>query len=144
MYRKAVLYVAIAFGMIGCSDSSGPTTERSIGVIQPGFPVEVILAPDTVAVSSRFGATVNTFGSSTCTIPDGIELILTENSAFVTPYDRRPTGQAICTGDIAPRPHPVELQFTLAGVATIVVIGYRLTDYGAVLTSVERSIVVRP
>ncbi|HZL85431.1 MAG TPA: hypothetical protein VFD07_08655 [Candidatus Krumholzibacteria bacterium] len=106
--------------------------------------MKVILAPDTVAVNARFDATVNSFGSSTCTIPAGVDLILTENSAVITPYDRGPGGQAICTGDVAPRPHPVELQFTVAGVATIEVIGYRFTGQGAVLTSVEHSIVVQP
>ena len=151
MYRRAILIAATAFGIVGCSDSTGPgstpdppTDWRSIGVIQPGFPVKVILAPDTVAVNARFDATVNSFGSSSCTIPAGVDLILTENSAVITPYDRGPGGQGLCTGDIAPRPHPVELQFTVAGVATIEVIGYRFTGQGAVLTSVEHSIVVQP
>ena len=150
MDRIVILLVTAAFGLLGCSDSTGPGPStgpdpaRFIGVIQPGLRVTVILAPDTVSVSTPFEVTVNSYGSSTCTIPDGVELILTENSALITPYDRLPAGQAVCTGDIAPRPHPVELQFTVAGIASIEVIGYRLTGEGAVLTSMERTVVVRP
>ena len=42
----------------------------------------------------------------------------------MTPYDRVPADRrTVCTADLSPRPHPVQLRFTRAGSALIVAQG---------------------
>ena len=143
--RSLHIVALVALALSGCTDSTSPGSGRSVGVIQRGSrSLGAILSPDTVQVGAVFQATVNTWGSSSCTIPDGVDLTLQGNLAIVTPYDRSPTGNAVCTADISPRPHHVTLRFTSAGAATIQAIGYRLDGSGRALTSVDRSVTVVP
>jgi hypothetical protein len=114
--------------LLGCGVFTGPDTRRVIGTIDGGIGNSVIMAPDTVEVGSSFTATIQTFGSSSCTQADGVALTLGPSEARVTPYDRVPVGKdVVCTADIAPHPHPVALSFTQVGPATIVVLGQILT-----------------
>jgi hypothetical protein len=145
MHSRVLLALVWMLGLIGCSSVSEPEYTRSIGVIQSESEmVDVIETPDTVDVGMPFQATINTFGSSSCTIPDGLDLTLTDNLAVITPYDRSPGRDVPCTADYAPRPHPIELRFTVPGQAAIQVIGYRFGDGQRVLTSISRSVAVRP
>jgi hypothetical protein len=95
-----------------------------VGLIDPGIPRSIIAAPDTVLANASFAATVHSYGSSNCTTPDGVELTLTAAEARVIPYDRVPADRGtLCTSDLRAQPHPVELRFTRAGRASIVVRG---------------------
>jgi hypothetical protein len=115
-----------------------------IGYIESYTPgLRVITAPDTVRVATPFTVTVTTFGSSSCTQPAGATLTVTGLVATITPYDLFSTGGG-CTGDIAPRPHPVKLVFGFAGRATIRVRGYTAKDGQRVLSSVDRVLNVVP
>jgi hypothetical protein len=112
-------------GLAGCSTLTGPDTRRVVGLIDAGgSSLSTIVAPDTVQAGATFTATVHSFGSSSCTTPDGVELTLAPTEARVTPYDRVPADRrAVCTADLSPHPHPVELRFTRAGLAIIVAQG---------------------
>lgn len=123
--RSLLILTGLLVGLAGCSAFTGPDTRRVVGLIgEGGSDLRAIVAPDTVQVDVSFTATVNSFGSSTCTTPDGVDLTLTPAEARVTPYDRVPADrQVVCTADISLRPHPVELRFTRPGLATIVVQG---------------------
>jgi hypothetical protein len=105
--------------------------------------LRVITAPDTVRLATPFTVTVNTFGSSSCTQPAGATLVVTGLVATITPYDLSSEGGG-CTGDIAPRPHRVQLAFGVAGRATIRVLGYRAKDGRRVMSSVDRVLDVIP
>jgi hypothetical protein len=144
---RLLTLTGLLIGLAGCSSPTGPDTRRVIGVIaRSSFPT--IVAPDTVQVGTWFTATVHTFGSSTCTTPDGVELTLTPSEAHVTPYDLvpGPDSRAVCTMDLRPHPHPVELRFTRAGPAIIVVLGEALdaTTEPPTLGAVTKQLVVLP
>jgi hypothetical protein len=122
--RRLLTLTGVLVGLAGCF-SFGPDTRRVVGTIDAGgggFPT--IVAPDTVQVGSSFTATIHSFGSSSCTTPDGVALSLSASEARVTPYDLVPADNGVaCTADIAPHSHSVELRFTRAGLATIVALG---------------------
>jgi hypothetical protein len=124
-----VLHLNVAIAVVAlftsCFASTDSETGRVVGIISSRSRVFTIEAPDTVRAGVAFGAVVNTFGSSTCTMPDGVELMLGPAEARVVPYDLETTpGEGFaCTADLAARPHPVELRFTEAGLARIVAAG---------------------
>ena len=123
-----MLHLNITLGAVAlatsCFASTDSETGRVVGIIRIGDDGPTIEAPDTVRVNADFGAVVNTFGSSTCTTPDGVTLTLGPAEARVVPYDEETTGgDGACTADLAPRPHPVVLRFTQPGAARIVVAG---------------------
>ena len=124
-----MLHLTIAIGAVAlatsCFASTDSETGRVVGIIDTGSRVPTIEAPDTVRAGIPFGAVGNTFGSSTCTMPDGVNVTLGPAEARVVPYDQVSTGgdDFACTADLAPRPHPVRLHFTQAGAARIVAAG---------------------
>jgi hypothetical protein len=123
--RRLLTVIGVLVALPGCSTPTELDHRRVIGVIEFAGAIATIVAPDTVQVGNSFTATVNSLGSSSCTTPDGVELTLTPSEARVTPYDLVPEAdsRAVCTADLAARPHPVELRFTKAGPATIVAQG---------------------
>jgi hypothetical protein len=124
-----------------------PSDQRVVGVILAGIGMAgVIDAPDTVRARAPFQSVINTFGSSSCTTPDGVDLSQTPSEVIVTPYDRVPVGPASCTKDMAPRPHPVQVRFTDPGLGRIVVQGRLVsgTVPGSGPVSVIKTIVVLP
>lgn len=121
--RHLIVVIGALIGTAGCG-LLDPDSRRVVGLIDPGSAPATIEAPDTVQLGVPFAATVNSFGSSSCTTPDGVRLTLEPAEARVIPYDRVPTGDdLVCTADVALHPHPVELHFTQAGAATIVAVG---------------------
>lgn len=97
----------------------GGTPERRVGVIAgAGEGAVVIDAPETVPAGVPFTVVVNSFGSSSCVQPDGVESATGAAAATITPYDLVSEGVP-CTKDHAARPHPVTLTFTEPGPARI-------------------------
>ena len=130
-----------------CFLSTDSETGRVVGIISTGGPGQTVIeAPDTVRLGAAFGAIVNSFGSSSCTTPDGVKLTLEPSEARVIPFDRIPGSNEVpCTADIAPMPHPVELRFTELGTATIVAEGMVYgTNDERVRGTVTKAVVVVP
>jgi hypothetical protein len=145
--RRLLTLTGTMVGLAGCSSLFGPDTRRVIGTIDAsGTGIPTIVAPDTVQAGSSFTATINSFGSSSCTTPDGVALTLTAGEARVTPYDRVPTGAVACTADFSPHPHSVQLRFTSAGPATIIALGqvFDQSSDGRGLGTVTKPVVVLP
>jgi PPE-repeat protein len=144
--RRPLILTGVLVVFAGCSIITGPDTRRVIGTIDAsGTGIPTIVAPDTVQAGSSFTATIHSFGSSSCTTPDGVALTLLPSEARVTPYDLVPAdGPIACTADFAPRPHPVELRFTSTGPATIVALGQVFHQNGQGLTpgTVTKQLVV--
>jgi hypothetical protein len=141
-------HVLVAIAVMTTACSTEPDTERVVGIIDADPSIPTIVAPDTVQAGVRFAATVNTFGSSSCTTPDGVDLTLEAATAHVTPYDRvlvNPDDGA-CSADMAPQPHPVDLLFTAPGEASIVVEGRVFTPTSNVTIpgTVTKAVVVLP
>jgi hypothetical protein len=130
-----------AIALAGCGLLEDVTSERRVGAIHvnqdPFLPV--IVAPDTVRQAVSFAVVVNTFGSSSCTKPDGVDLVATAAMARIVPYDRVQT-QGACTADYASRPHQVTLAFASLGAATVRAVG----RVGTNLDSVEHVVNVVP
>ncbi len=121
--RHVIIVIGALIGAAACG-LLDPDSRRVVGLIDAGVSPATIETPDTVRLGMAFAATVNTFGSSSCTTPDGVKLSLEPAEARVIPFDRVPTGNEFaCTADISAVPHPVELHFTAAGSATIVAVG---------------------
>jgi hypothetical protein len=81
-------------------------------------------APDAVRVGEHFTVTVVSYGSSSCTRPDGAEVRVNGLTAVITPYDEQAIGKGrVCTDDLRPYPRDVSLSFEEAGQALIRVIG---------------------
>jgi hypothetical protein len=130
-----------------CFFSTDSDTGRVVGIISTGGPgPTVIEASDTVRLGATFGAVVNSFGSSSCTTPDGVKLTLEPAVARVIPFDRVPADNSVaCTADISPRPHPVELRFTEPGTATIVAEGMTYRENGErVRATASKAVIVVP
>ena len=133
--RRTVL-AAACLALASCGSITG--AERGIGTIltddQAGG-LGTLVVPDTVAAGVSFTARVTTFGSSSCTQPDGATVRVAGAVAEITPYDRRATG-GVCTADIHPFPRDVQLRFASPGPAVVRVRG----SHSAM---VERTVIVR-
>jgi hypothetical protein len=141
--KSKALAAAAFLAVTACSNPFGPQSERVIGQISSDYG-SVIESPDTVSVATSFMVTVNSFGSSSCTEPDGVDLMSSRLLAIVTPYDIVQTN-TMCTMDEAPQPHVVRLQFNRVGEAIILARGYgRDEQRRRVLVSVAKKVVVRP
>jgi hypothetical protein len=139
--------IGAVFVATSCSGFTDSETGRVVGIISTGGGrPTVIEAPDTVRLGLAFDAIVNSFGSSSCTTPDGVKLTLEPAVARVIPFDRVPADNSVaCTADISPRPHPVELRFTAPGTATIVAEGMVYgTTFDLIRGTVTKAVVVVP
>jgi hypothetical protein len=141
---SSVLIPVVGFGLAGvlaCSDPSD--TKRVIGLIDGDGPEGVDLPTDMIR-GQPFEVTVYTFGSSSCTTPDGAELKIDGMVARIIPYDLVPTADVPCTADMAPLAHPVTLRFDSEGVATLRIVGWTSQAVGRALDSVDLSFPVHP
>lgn len=140
MFRR--LSFLIAF-LAGCSSTTDPNPDRErvigiIGIYQGKTTPGVLLVPDTVALGSTFKVTITTYGSSSCTRPNGAEVIIKDGVAEIIPYDYKITS-GFCTADLRAFPRDVQLRFGARGEALVRVQGRSV--YGGIET-VERRIVV--
>ena len=142
MIRPIVLMGAIAL-LAGCS--TDPSSERVVGQIlvdsTMGPFLKTIIAPDTVDPDTSLTITINTFGSSSCIQPDGVDLTTGATLVRVVPYDLMSSGRfAGCTADFASRPHPVELAFPSSGALVIRAVG----RVGNATDSIEHTVHIKP
>ena len=130
--------LAVSAAVLECTLLTGPEWLLVRGYIEPGLG-EVLVLPDTVQVDRAFGAVVTTFGSSTCTRPNGATVTVTGHTAEIVPYDSvpAPDSQMVCTDDLRAFPRTVTLRFRASGVWTVRVIGR--DD-----VSVTRTVIVQP
>src|SRR5688572_25596443 len=97
---------------------------RVVGNVNPALSsIQMVNLPTEAAVNVPFTVTVTTLGSSSCTRADGTDVATNGLTATITPYDRVAPPDAPCTRDLRGFPHPVQLRFTTAGSARIIVIG---------------------
>lgn len=124
--RLVGLLLLSIYLLAACGLPSALTTEQVVGSIPNDTPAsEVIDAPDNATVNQPITLTINTYGSSSCTTPDGARVEVNGLTATITPLDRvpRPNSDVACTADLAARPHSVEVTFAEAGDAVIRVVG---------------------
>ena len=109
--------------------------------------VEVIVAPDEVAVDQDFEATITTIGPNGCWSVDGADVDSSPLLAEIMPWDRVSTDPEIaCTQALVALARTVTLRFTEKGDATIRVLGRRVVDgelEDATTEVVEKTVRVR-
>jgi hypothetical protein len=131
-------------GILACSDPND--TRRVIGLIDAGGePASTVDLPNDAVRGQPLEVTVYTFGSSSCTTPDGAGLEVEGLVARITPYDLVPANTSVaCTADMARFAHPVTLRFYREGVATLRIVGWTSHSEGRALDSVDLSFPVHP
>lgn len=141
--RFICLLMLPACFLSACVPTNPFTTKQVVGLIPiNSFPeLEVIRAPGTASVNQPFTLTIITYGSSSCTTIDGAKVEVTGLIATITPFDRVPTGEVVCTADLASHPRTVELTFREPGEALIRVIGQNFD--GAQTTKEQRITITR-
>ncbi len=130
--------LAVSAAVLECTLPTRPEWLLVRGNINPEFG-EVLVLPDTVQVDRAFGAVVTTFGSSTCTRPNGATITVNGHTAEIVPYDSvpAPDRNLVCTADLRAFPRTVTLRFRASGVWTVRLIGR--DD-----VSVNRTVIVQP
>lgn len=144
LFGPRLLLVALLPLVAACASLLEPGQEwrRVVGItsISPHQPPPIRL-PDTIRAGVPFTATVITWGSGSCTRPDGAEVRTSGLLVEVTPYDREATS-GVCTDDLRPYPREVSLRIDAAGEAVVRVIGRPiLTTVPAVY---EEQVLVHP
>ena len=131
--------LAISAAVLQCTLLTGPEWLLVRGYIEAETLGEVLVLPDTVQVDTLVKAVITTFGSSTCTRPNGATITVTGHTTEIVPYDfvPAPDSQVTCTDDLRAFPRTVTLRFRASGVWTV-----RLTGRGDV--SVTRTVIVQP
>ena len=116
--------LAVSAAVLECTLLTGPEWLLVRGYIDPELG-EVLVLPDTVQVDRAFGAVVTTFGSSTCTRPNGATVTVNGHTAEIVPYDSvpAPDRNLVCTADLRAFPRTVTLRFRASGVWTVRLLG---------------------
>jgi len=129
MNRASLVLAALTALGVACTGVTEPEWVRVPGLVLSGPPpLSSLIAPDTVVAGEPFQITVTTFGSSTCTQPDGYDLLLTSSRADIVPFDRTAVGAIVCTDDLHSFPRTLLLTFTTVGQAEIQVEGRGFDD----------------
>jgi hypothetical protein len=130
--RRLSAVLATVVIALACNDSLlEPGWTRRLGLIMDNPPhLSSLNAPDEVTRGVPFQITVTTFGSSSCTLPDGHELTYPAGAAEVTVYDLAAPLSTPCTDDIHSFPRTLTVQFNTAGEAEIRVIGSSFPGQG--------------
>lgn len=148
LHPAARLALGASVGLgLACNTPTDANTQRVIGTIDPGLSgAPVIEAPAEVRSGISFRVTVRTVGTSSCTTPDGGQVIVTGLLARITPYDQVPDSghDLFCTPDYNSHPRDLSVKLEHAGDARLRVLGFRASSAQPQLDSVEVQITVTP
>jgi hypothetical protein len=140
------MVAGLALAASGCGSITGAAGwQRVVGVIDiGGFPAPApINLPAQIRAGVPFEATVVTWGSGSCTRPDGYERRLLADGLEITPFDRERVGPGvICTDDLRAYGRTVPIRLDTPGEATIRVVGH--TNHPRTPTTYEVRVVVSP
>jgi hypothetical protein len=133
------LSLALLACLLAACGTGPDDTHVVLGAIDGGAGLELVRGPDVFTAGQATDLVVNTFGSSSCTTPDHVDLKHPEPMVYeVLPWDRVPDGNVPCTADYGERPHPITLAYPRTGTGTIRIIGRR---YDAALQRSRRDTV---
>ena len=122
MRRLAMLFGCAV--LVSCSSPTSPDDLERLGLIMKGDPsMTSLVAPGTVQRGASFVVTVGTFGSGSCTHPDGYDLTAGSNWAEIRVYDSYSPPGTPCTLDLRRFSREVVLRFDRTGIARVTLIG---------------------
>jgi hypothetical protein len=129
--RQLVTYPVLIVSALGCRIVTSPVeSTREFGVIRYPFLSSLpIFVTETPRVGVPVTVIVNTYGSSSCIRPDGMDVVYSGREVQLTPWDRISRAGA-CTDDLAAHPHHATLTFAEPGPATITARGYLMEEGG--------------
>jgi hypothetical protein len=128
----------VVLALAACDLVVGPEFRRVRGIIDIGDArSRTVVAPDTVMVGASFQVDVTTFGSGSCTQPDGSAVSVRGALGEIDVYDRERVRGA-CTTDLSRFPRSVLVQFDVAGLATLRVRGRALNPTADEVLAPER------
>jgi hypothetical protein len=106
------------------ASATGPDADHSYGYLGTSLTsAPVAITPAVIRVGGPVTFVVNTFGSSSCVTPNGMELQRGATTVLFTPWDRVASAGTACTKDLAARPHEARLTFDRKGPVTVTVRG---------------------
>lgn len=138
---KRIVAVMAAASVASCSSTEPGYVQRLGLVIEGEPPMTSLVAPTTAQRGVSFVVRATTFGSGSCTHPNGYELNVEPTRAEIRLYDNYDPPNTPCTEDLASFPREVTLRFDQAGTAEVVVIGRGFDDK---VKSISQSIAVVP
>jgi hypothetical protein len=139
-----VLAAAMILTTAACDNALEPADwTRRLGLVMDNPPhLTSLVAPDEVTRGVPFQITVTTFGSSSCTLPDGHELTYPDGAAEVKAYDLAAPSQTPCTDDIHSFPRTVTVQFHTVGTAEIRVVGRSFASSSQDIRTITKTVTV--
>jgi hypothetical protein len=122
-FRVSTVAGALALaGLVACQSSVGPEAgwRRALGFIDAAASMPPLRLPASARAGEPAVLTVTTFGSSSCTRPNGVEVRVSALTADLTAYDWVPADpNTVCTRDLHHFPREVTVRFAAPGEATI-------------------------
>ena len=107
-----------------CASVTEPTDLDGLGFVMTGTPpMTSLIAPETAQRGVSFAITASTFGSSSCTHPNGYSLAVTASRIEVRLYDNYDPSNNPCTADLRRFPREVLLRIDEVGTVRLVVTG---------------------
>lgn len=109
--------------------TSSPAYKRVVGLIPIDTFSELmpIQIDGAIYANQPFTLTVVTYGSSSCTTPDGATVTITDTVVTITPYDLLPI-EVACSADFAEHPRAVKVTFPFSGQSTIRIQGQNFEE----------------
>jgi hypothetical protein len=127
----ALASLCTVLGVACAEPSTRPGPGLSFGNITPqGAANPVIVVPADIRVGMSIPITVNTFGSSSCVRPAGMDIQYRSGAVTLTPWDEPQTQYEVCTADVAPRPHDARPTFVKNGAVILKVRGFVINAQG--------------
>ena len=119
----AALAALTVLSLSGCSLLTDVGWSRRPGLVLDGPPPMTSLVVPAAVRGVPFEVTASSFGSSSCTRPDGYEIDATSEGISIRLYDRTASGLTACTAHMHRFPRTITLTLDQVGVAEISVIG---------------------
>jgi hypothetical protein len=143
--RSSTLVILVGLSL-GCAEAHAPLqATRSMGLITlptiSALPIQVA-SPIRAGVPATVA--VNTFGSSSCITPDGMDVAYAGETINLTPWDLVAAPNVACTDDLHAHRHAASITVARTGTVRLVAHGFVLDPSGRrVRGSVEITVPVQ-
>lgn len=127
--------------VLACSEWLGPAPEgKQLAIIEGGPEGNLPGLPDTVS-AGRVTIAYCSFGSSSCNIPAGEDVVATGSEVVITAYDKYVPPESVCTADFGRFARIATVVLT-PGAFAVRLRGVRLSG-GREVIEVEKTLVVK-
>ncbi|HEU0014601.1 MAG TPA: hypothetical protein VFQ45_13005 [Longimicrobium sp.] len=124
MTRRLVFVLPVL--LAACTNSSFPdppveggTVVGITGLYENRETTEALQAPESARVGETFTVRAYSYGSSSCTDPERVDVDRKVRQVEIVPYDRIAPQGTVCTMDLHAFPREIEVRFDVAGEAVV-------------------------